>query len=232
MRREPGSFRDPSGFIFERDGQLYRQINECYVETWRGVVKSGLYESLVTGGFAVAVKSAALSLKVNADAAEVIEAERLPFISYPYEWSFSRLRDAALLTINIQRKAMEFGFSLKDATAYNIQFKSGQPVHIDSLSFDRRIEGEPWIAYAQFCRHFLAPLSLQSHVSELFGLMLQSNLDGYPLPYTRLDSSSANETQRWTTGPYPYACPGQPWYKQKGGFCDGQDQHQRNAWNA
>ena len=81
----------------------------------------------------------------------IIKPERIPFISYPYEWSFSQLKDAAQLTLQIQKSALEVGLSLKDCSAYNIQFLRGKPVLIDTLSFERYREGEPWAAYRQFC---------------------------------------------------------------------------------
>ena len=93
----------------------------------------------------------------------IIKPERIPFISYPYEWSFSQLKDAARLTLQIQKFALEKGLSLKDCSAYNIQFFRGRPILIDTLSFERYREGEPWAAYRQFCQHFLAPLALISY---------------------------------------------------------------------
>jgi ribosomal protein L11 methylase PrmA len=111
----------------------------------------------------------------------VIEPERIPFISYAYEWSFSQLQDAALATLSIEKKALEHGMSLKDASMYNIQFHRGRPVLIDTLSFEQYREGEPWVAYRQFCQHFLAPLSLMSHTDVRLGQLLRVYIDGVPL---------------------------------------------------
>jgi len=86
----------------------------------------------------------------------------VPFISYPYEWSFGQLKDAVLVTLAIQKRAMKAGMSLKDASAYNIQFYRGKPILVDTLSFEAYREGEPWVAYRQFCQHFLAPLALMA----------------------------------------------------------------------
>ena len=93
---------------------------------------------------------------------KVIQPERVPFISYPYEWSFSQLKDAALATLSIHKRALKLGMLLKDASAYNIQFVRGRAKLIDTLSFEIYKEGEPWMAYKQFCQHFLAPLALMS----------------------------------------------------------------------
>ena len=102
----------------------------------------------------------------------------IPFISYPYEWCFSQLREAALTTLKVQRKALEFGMSLRDSSAYNIQFKSGKPIFIDTLSFGKYREGQPWVAYRQFCQHFLAPLALMSYkdirLSQLLSIHIES----------------------------------------------------------
>ncbi|MFQ3678101.1 MAG: class I SAM-dependent methyltransferase, partial [Fimbriimonadaceae bacterium] len=114
-------------------------------------------------------------------AVAVLQPEPVPFVSYPYEWSFGMLRDAALLTLDIQLRALDRGFVLKDASAYNVLFRAGRPVFIDTLSFERYRPGEPWIAYAQFCRHFLAPLALIAKIDVRLGSLLGTHLDGVPL---------------------------------------------------
>ncbi len=111
----------------------------------------------------------------------VIQPRRIPFISYPYEWSFSQLKDAAILTLEIQQEALSKGMTLKDASAYNVQFTKGKPVFIDTLSFESYRDGAPWVAYRQFCQHFLAPLALMSHVDVRMNKMLVSYIDGIPL---------------------------------------------------
>ena len=105
----------------------------------------------------------------------------VPIISYPWEWSFGQLKDAALTTLQIAEAALDRGMMLKDATAFNIQFLRGRPVHIDTLSFEAYEEGRPWVAYRQFCEHFLAPLALMSHVDVRLSSLLRSHLEGIPL---------------------------------------------------
>ena len=105
----------------------------------------------------------------------------IPFISYPYEWSFSQLKDAALLTLEIMRIALGKGMALKDASAYNVQFLGCRPIFIDTLSFEPYQEGQPWVAYKQFCQHFLAPLALMAHVDVRLASLQITNLDGIPL---------------------------------------------------
>ena len=139
----PGSFRDPSGFVFQRDGLTYRQINQSYRENFERLIGSGLYDLLVDSGMLIAHEEVDPTLAVTEDALTVIKPRQIPLISYPYEWSFSQLKDAALLTLEIQRIALTKDLSLKDASAYNIQYVDGRPIFIDTLSFERYVEGRP-----------------------------------------------------------------------------------------
>ena len=180
-QRLPSSFRDPSGFVFERDGVLYRQVNRAYAEDLEHLRGSGLLAELVVDGLAVEVTPADASLAMTEDAVAVLAPERVPFVSYPYEWCFGQLRDAALLTLQIAERALSRGMVLKDASAYNVQFLRGKPVFIDTLSFRRYREGEPWVAYRQFCQHFLAPVALMAHCDLRLGGLLRVHLDGVPL---------------------------------------------------
>ena len=118
--RVPSSFRDRSGYLFHEQGQLYRQINSVYRRDYELLMESGLYDSLTEDGLLVPHQEVSPKLKQNDESYKTIQPERLPFISYPYEWCFSQLKNAALTTLNIQMKALEFGMSLKDASAYNI----------------------------------------------------------------------------------------------------------------
>jgi ribosomal protein L11 methylase PrmA len=111
----------------------------------------------------------------------LLRPESVPFISYPYEWTFSQLKEAALLTLDLQKRALEAGMWLKDASAYNVQFFGSKPVFIDTLSFELYPEGQPWVAYQQFCRHFLAPLALVSRCHRDALKLMRTNVDGIPL---------------------------------------------------
>jgi ribosomal protein L11 methylase PrmA len=177
----PSSFRDPSGFVFERDGVLYRQVAERYREHYDRLMDSGLYEALAAKGALVAHDEASPDLDPTGSAYRVLKPERVPFVSYPYEWCFGQLQQAALLTLDIQREAIERGMTLKDASAYNVQFVGCEPVFIDTLSFETYREGHPWVAYRQFCQHFLAPLALMSRVDVRLSGLLRNHLDGVPL---------------------------------------------------
>lgn len=175
------SFRDPSGFLFSKDGILYRQVNRIYAENYIHLMESGLYEKLVKAGLLIPHKEVEQAPASKEAAFKVIQPERLPFISYPYEWSFGQLKDAALATLSIHKRALKAGMSLKDASAYNIQFLRGRPVLIDTLSFEIYREGQPWIAYRQFCQHFLAPLALMALRDVRLSQLLRVYIDGAPL---------------------------------------------------
>ncbi len=175
------SFRDPSGFVFSRAGVLYRQVNRVFQDEFEAVTASGLYDELARQRLLIPHETVSLELAATADAVRVLQPEPVDFISYPYEWSFGQLRDAALLTLDIQERALVRGMTLRDASAYNIQFHGGRPVFIDTLSFEPRKEGAAWQAYRQFCEHFLVPLALMSAVDIQLGTLLRTALDGIPL---------------------------------------------------
>lgn len=142
---------------------------------------SGLYKALVDANLLIPHEEADIGLAVSEDAYKIITPTQIPFISYPYEWCFSQLKDAALTTLGIQKRSLEFGMSLKDCSAYNIQFFRGKALLIDTLSFEGYREGEPWVAYRQFCQHFLGPLALMSYTDIRLNQLLRVYIDGVPL---------------------------------------------------
>jgi hypothetical protein len=176
-----GSFRDPSGFLFTRDGVLHRQVNSVYQADYDLLMSSGLYGALVEEGLLISHQEEPGEAPASRNAYKIIRPERLAFVSYPYEWCFSQLRDAGLATLQIQKTALAHGMSLKDASAFNIQFRNGRPVFIDTLSFEQYPQDRPWVAYRQFCQHFLAPLALISHADHRLGQLFRIFLDGVPL---------------------------------------------------
>jgi hypothetical protein len=178
---DPASFRDPAGFVFRRDGVLYRQIQPAAAVDWEALRSSGLLTRLVADGLLVDHEEASIDEAATPGAVAVIRPRLVDFISYPYEWSFSQLKDAALLTLEVQSRALDAGMRLKDASAYNVQLDRGRPILIDSLSFEVAPATEPWPGYRQFCEHFLAPLALIAHRDARAGLMLRDFIDGIPL---------------------------------------------------
>lgn len=180
-----GSFRDPAGFVFRRDGIVYRQVNKgTGAEALRRLEASDLYGELTGAGLLVPHEPASVEPPQPDLAYQVIRPEQIPFISYPYEWCFGQLKDAALATLDIQLRALDHDISLKDASAFNIQFRYGRPVFIDTLSFEPYDEGRPWVAYRQFCEHFLGPLLLISKVDPWLGRSSALTADGIPIETT------------------------------------------------
>jgi hypothetical protein len=175
------SFRDPSGFLFLRNGILYRQVNQIYRRQYDQLISSKLYARLVYNGLLVPHEEVNIEPEEPEISYKIIKPDLVRFISYPYEWCFSQLKDAALATMAIQKLALESGMVLKDASAYNIQFQHGTPKLIDTLSFEIYAEGEPWVAYRQFCQHFLAPLALMAHTDMRLSQLLRVYIDGIPL---------------------------------------------------
>ncbi|MBT3320930.1 MAG: class I SAM-dependent methyltransferase [Anaerolineae bacterium] len=179
--QHPASFRDPSGFLFTHESILYRQVNQKYASEYKHLIESGLYEQLAKIGRLIAHKEVDIPPIKAASAFKILQPEVIPFISYPYEWSFSQLKEAALATLAIQKRAIKAGMSLKDASAYNIQFHRGKAILIDTLSFEFYEEGNPWVAYKQFCQHFLAPLALMAKRDIRLSQLLRVYIDGIPL---------------------------------------------------
>ncbi|HKG94836.1 MAG TPA: hypothetical protein VKA84_23175 [Gemmatimonadaceae bacterium] len=176
------SYRDAAGFVFRRDGVLYRQVNDSFRDAYDAVEGSGLYAELAEAGLLVAHREADVALAARPDDAyRVLRPDVVEYISYPYEWCFSELKDAALLTLEVQLRALTRGLVLRDASAYNVQFVGARPVFIDTLSFAPLAEGQPWYAYRQFCEHFLAPLALMSRRDVRLGALHGLFPDGVPL---------------------------------------------------
>ncbi|MEO8025141.1 MAG: class I SAM-dependent methyltransferase [Bryobacteraceae bacterium] len=113
------------------------------------------------------------------DGEQVIEHERIPFVSYPYEWPVEMIEAAASLTLSCAVEALDDGYCLKDATPYNILFRGPNAVFVDALSFEPRVPGDPtWLPYAQFVRSFVLPLLVHQHFGLPPGATLLANRDG------------------------------------------------------
>lgn len=189
----PGSFRDPSGFVFYSGETLLRSVNRCYADQYDHLMKSGLYDEAVQQRLLIPHREVPPKPVCPPETYRLLQPTIIPFISYPYEWCFSQLKDAALTVIHLQQLAMEYGMTLKDAPAYNIQFLKGRPVWIDTLSFEKYNRLSPWAAYQQFCQHFLAPLSLMAWSDFRLIHLMKSNIDGIPLSL----ASSLLPTRTW-----------------------------------
>jgi hypothetical protein len=175
------SYRDPSGFMFEANGVLYRQINNSFKSHFDHFIESGCYAHLVREKLLIPHEEINENITGNLDCYKTIRPERLAFISYPYEWSFDMLKDAALLTLQLAKECLSFGVILKDATPYNIQWHNGKMIFIDTLSFEKYNETEPWIAYRQFCECLLGPLLLMHYSRQHLQNLMLAYPEGVPL---------------------------------------------------
>ncbi len=160
------SYRDPAGFVFRENGRIYRAIRASYEPHYELLKSSGLAAQLIRDRLLVPFDEIDPSSFATSDIVRILAPREVPFLSYPWEWTFSQLKDAALATLSIQQQALTHGMTLKDGSSLNVQFIDGRPMLIDLLSFERYERGRPWVAYRQFCEQFLAPLVLASHLDE------------------------------------------------------------------
>ena len=175
-KRNTSSFRDPSGYVFIEDNKVKRVINPIYFEQYKALTDSGFYKTLFDKKYLIPHQEVS---KIESEI--IIEASKIPFITYPYEWSFLQYKHAAMLTLKIQKLCLENNFTLKDASAFNITFHEGKPIFIDTLSFDFYQENNPWLSYKQFIMHFLGPLVLTKYFGQDHLKTLSQNLEGISL---------------------------------------------------
>jgi hypothetical protein len=183
-KAEPGSFRDRDSRVVVTDDAIFRALSPEGATDWDALAASPLLDALIGKGDLVATREVGMeSLEGAADllpsgVSRVLEHDRIPFVSYPYEWPFSMLQDAALLQLDIGIAAVDEGLILKDATPYNVQFEGAKPVFIDVGSFEKIPEGLPWVGYRQFCMLYLYPLLFQAHKDLPFHPWLRGSIDG------------------------------------------------------
>lgn len=179
-RRDPGSFRDPTSQVFLSGDEVMRGLDQRGLDDYEAVAASEFFPALLAEGAVVGTERVTTPVAGLERWAGVLRHERVPVISYPYEWPFEMLRDAALLQLDVSARALAEGFVTKDATSYNVQFDGTRPVFIDVGSFQPLRRGETWYGYRQFCELFLNPLILQSVVGVEFHPWLRGSLDGIP----------------------------------------------------
>lgn len=215
MIRESGSFRDPDGYVFWHGERLFRALYQSGAEAYRKfrrsqVAKWAEEHHLLTRSWELLPDEWKGFDFLPPDIAGVVEQERVPFISYPYEWTFDMLKDAAVVQLELGCAMARDRLTVKDATAYNLQFLHGKPIFIDVLSFQPYREGTPWVGYAQFCRNFYYPLLLQAHCGIDFQPLLRSYLDGIPVMTVRR-MFGVRAWKRWATLKHVV---GQAWLQQ------------------
>ena len=182
--RESGSYRDPEGFVFFQGDRVFRALTEDGLASYHDFRQSPLCQWLEDENWITRTWEAESAGAVAGKFPEitgVIEQSRIPFISYPYEWAFDMLKDAALHTLDLLLHSGRYGFTLKDATTYNVQFLGCRPIFIDIPSIAKYVPGTPWLGYTQFCQQFLFPLAVTAHRGIPFQPFLRSYFEGIPL---------------------------------------------------
>jgi len=184
LQREPASFRDPSGSVFYAGGRVLRGLDAGAAEDWRALSSSSFFPPLMSSGKVVMTEEAGPEARSAAgvdlgEFSAVLEHERIPFVSYPHEWTFEMLRHAAELHLEILLAALEDDITMKDGYALNVQWRGATPVFIDIGSFERLQGSGPWAGYRQFCQTFLFPLLLQAYLDVPFQRFLRGHLEGF-----------------------------------------------------
>ena len=177
---EPGSFRDPDTRVLQHEGSVYRVLTERALADWRRLTETRFYRAFTDQGHLVPTEEVGLEGLPQLDPkwAGALRHARVPVVSYPYEWSFGMLRDAALVQLDLTLAALDEGLTLKDATPFNVQWFGERPTFIDVGSFTAYEPGSPWAGYRQFCEVFLYPLMLQAYRNVAFHPWLRGRLDG------------------------------------------------------
>jgi ribosomal protein L11 methylase PrmA len=181
MIKEASSFRDPDSSLSYDNSYYYRRISLNYEKHYNNFIESGLKDRLLLEGFILPFVVIIDSSPLEGFSSRVLRTDILPFVSYPYEWSFNQFKEAALLTLKINQLALEHGMILKDASMFNVQFTGCKPVFIDLASFEVYEKDTPWTAYYQFCKHFYAPLFLAAKKNIILPKLLLYFIDGIPL---------------------------------------------------
>ena len=175
-----GSFRDPIGTVYEKDNRVFRKVDNSYREFCNRFLLSNFFQqsqkkSIVDTKF---IEPLDIGLQEDTSSTFWLEHEKIKLITYPHEWGFETLKKAALFHLELQKKALEAGFIIKDASPYNVQFKMGEPIFIDFLSFDDYREGSHWVAYNQFCENFLNPLLIKAYTGVEHNQFFRGSIDG------------------------------------------------------
>lgn len=177
-----GSFRDPGGRVFHSGDRILRAVMEPAMPACEAARTSGLYAELAERELLLPARTARID-EVAATAPmarQVLEHPRIPYVSYPYEWSFSLHKRAALLQLDLHLAALERGFTLSDASAYNVQFFGTKPIFIDHLSLRPYREGEIWEGHRQFCAQYLNPLLMWAKLGIAPNAWFRGSLEGIP----------------------------------------------------
>ena len=179
---EPGSFRDPSGHVIIHDQRVFRTVTARAAADYQHARDAGVLRTLADSGRLIPSDEVdpALAGTDAAGACHLLEHPRLAYVSFPYEWSFPLLRQAALAHLDLHIDLLERDLTLSDASAYNVQFQGVRPIFIDVLSIRRYHAGEYWLGHRQFCEQFLNPLLLRALLGVAHNAWYRGSLEGIP----------------------------------------------------
>ena len=173
--RVPGSFRDPAGYVFEQGGEFFRAVTSFGAPDYKATRDAGIFAEFSKKGWLVPI---AEEIVGASDTPYLLKIDRIPWITYPYEWSFELLKAAALFHLDLHLDLLARGFTLSDATAYNVQFVGPKPLFIDHLSIRPYRDGEFWTGHRQFCEQFLNPLLLRAYVGRPHNAWYRGSMEG------------------------------------------------------
>jgi hypothetical protein len=182
---EQGSFRDRRARVFRDNGSIYRCLDKTAWWNWTLLKDTSFFRELIDdGAIPVTHEASSTYLKQVPEFGRwygVLQHQPVPAVTYPYEWSFSRLKDAALFHLDLMGRVLADDWIIKDSSPFNIQWKGCRPIFIDIPSFEPLAPGEPWIGYRQFCEMFLNPLMLSAYKGVRFQPWLRGRIDGIEL---------------------------------------------------
>lgn len=179
LHQDSGSFRDPLSRVFVGNGEVVRAFTAAGAKDIEKVWKKpSIQNALASGELIESNLVSPSSVGLNDPWVTAMTHPLIPFISYPYEWTFSMLKDAAQLQLKLTRETLADGIGLKDATPYNVQFIGSRPQFIDAGSFEKRRKGDPWYGYRQFCEMYLYPLMMQGYLGVGFQQFLRGSVNG------------------------------------------------------
>ncbi|OGP59270.1 MAG: hypothetical protein A2V65_07775 [Deltaproteobacteria bacterium RBG_13_49_15] len=176
-----GSFKDPFGSIYTINDSIYRSVLPAGIADFDAARHAGVHDRLIKSGLLIPHELVDAGDEAPEGTVYSLSHPCLPFVSYPWEWPFSMLKDAAILHLDVMEVLIPIGFWLRDASAFNVQYGGNGLILIDTLSIGKRMPGSPWVAYGQFCSHFLAPLSMAAYSDIRMMSLWRSYIDGFPL---------------------------------------------------
>lgn len=179
---QPISYKDGAGFVIKKKDGYYRYVTREYILEFEHLIQSGLYKKLTDLNLLIPHQEVE-NHDTNNNYYKVLFPQQIALITYPFEWTYSQWQEMALAYLHINQIALQHGMILKDASPYNFIFENGNCFLLDTLSFRFFKDGEPWMAYRQFCEEILSPLVLMRYNNPLWAKLYQSSITGLPLAF-------------------------------------------------